>query len=299
MSTTSDPPPKPQIPPFSGATIDRASEPRHHPDQIAALLAADPLAVACDGANVAVEADGTRLARTPWHGDPETAIMLGIEDGRALMAVDLADLSDASVRTMALRDAATALSQPEGGLAAYLVALSAWHRKHPFCSVCGTRSAIVEAGLARKCPNCGASHFPRTDPVVIMTVEFDGQLLMGSRTGWDPDRYSVLAGFISPGETPEEAVVREVQEESGIVSRDAVYVTAQPWPFPASLMLGFHAVADGGVPQPGGDDELSDVRWFAREEVIAMQRGEAPVRLPPAVSIARLLIDRWVAAGGD
>jgi NAD+ diphosphatase len=299
MSAASDPRPTPVRPPFSGATIDRVAEARHDPAQIAALLAADPLAVACDGSNVAVEADGTRLARVPWEGDPEQAVLLGIEHGRALVAVDVADLGDGVVHTVSLREAATALPQSEGGLAAYLVALQAWHRKHPFCSVCGTRTNVYEAGLARRCPNCGASHFPRTDPVVIMTVESEGRLLMGSRTGWDADRYSVLAGFISPGETPEEAVIREVAEESGIIARDAIYVASQPWPFPASLMLGFHAVADGGEPVPGGDGELSDVRWFAREEILAMQRSEATGKLPPTVSIARLLIDLWVDASGD
>lgn len=291
--------------PFSGASIDRAAELRHDPARIAALLADSPLAVASDAASVAVEPDGTRLARVPWEGDPEQAVLLGIESGRALIAVDIADLAnlanldEESVHTVSLRDAAAALPQSEGGLAAYLVALSGWHRKHPFCSVCGTATNVIEAGLARKCPNCGASHFPRTDPVVIMTVASEDRLLMGSRSGWDPDRYSVLAGFISPGETPEEAVVREVGEESGILARDPLYVAAQPWPFPASLMLGFHAVADGGDPAPGGDGELTDVRWFPRDEILAMQRGEASVHLPPAVSIARLLIDLWVDAGAD
>jgi NAD+ diphosphatase len=296
MSAASDQRPTPFRPPFSGATIDRAAESRHDPAQIAALLATDPVAVACDGSSVAVEADGMRLARTPWQGDPEQAVMLGIEDGRALIAVDVADLGGGPVQTVSLRDAATALPQSEGGLAAYLVALQGWHRKHPFCSVCGTATNVHQAGMARKCPNCGASHFPRTDPVVIMAVESEGRLLMGSRTGWDADRYSVLAGFISPGETPEEAVIREVEEESGIIAREARYVASQPWPFPASLMLGFHAEADGGEPVPGGDGELSDVRWFPRAEILLMQRGEASVRLPPAVSIARLLIDLWVDA---
>ncbi len=302
MSATPDSSLTPAPPPFSGATIDRAAELRHDPGQITALLdAAEPFAVACDATNVIVESGGTRLARTSWHGDPENAVLLGIEDGRALFGIDLEGLGDErdAQRTVSLREAASTLSRQEGGLAAYLVSLLGWHRKHRFCSVCGTATLISEAGLSRRCPNCGASHFPRTDPVVIMTVESEGRLLMGSRSGWPADRYSVLAGFIAPGETPEEAVVREVQEESLIVARDAVYVASQPWPFPASLMLGFHAEADGGQqPQPGDDDELSAVRWFPRDEVIAMQRGESEIRLPGEVSIARLLIDLWVARTG-
>ena len=297
MSARSDsrttPPPRP----FTGATIDRAADLRHDPAQIAAVLAqTQPLAVACTASHVVVDDAGTRLTRVPWAGDPDQAVLLGLEDGRALIGVDIDDLNIEPVHTVSLRDAGTALEQTESGLAAYLVALLGWHRRHRFCSVCGTPTLVAEAGLSRRCPDCGASHFPRTDPVVIMTVESDGALLMGSRNGWPSERYSILAGFISPGEAPEEAVVREVQEESGVIARGAVYVASQPWPFPASLMLGFHAEADGAqTPRPGGDDELSDVRWFLREEVVAMQREDGPLHLPPPVSIARFLIDRWVA----
>jgi NAD+ diphosphatase len=292
-------PDEPTLPPFIGADIDRAAEIRHSPERIDALLRhGRPLAIAWDGANVLVEAGGGRLARTPWSGDPESAILLGIQEGRPIVAVDTRGGEvDAGSEPLSLREAGSTLTQAEGGLAAYLVALLAWHRKHPFCSVCGHATELREGGLSRHCPNCGASHFPRTDPVVIMTVESDGRLLMGSRTGWDPSRYSVLAGFVSSGETPEEAVVREVREESGILARDPVYILSQPWPFPASLMLGFHATADGGDPEPGEDEEMSDVRWFTREEVIAMQRGDSELKVPGTVSIARNLIDRWVQGG--
>ena len=127
-----------------------------------------------------------------------------------------------------------------------------------------------------------------------MTVEHEDRLLMGRRGGWPPGRFSVLAGFISPGESAEEAVVREVQEESGIVVHEPVYVSSQPWPFPASLMLGFEAASDGGEPV-AHDGELEEVAWFDLEAVRAAERdGNPALRLPPAVSIARFLIDRWV-----
>jgi NAD+ diphosphatase len=308
MESRSDPRSSLSSPVFSGAAIDRAAELRHDPVQIAALLATtEPVAVIGDATSVLVAGDGTRLARTPWHGDPDDVILLGIEAGRPVLAVDLAELegglgalstdgrrAEDRVRTMSLREAGTALSREESGLAAYLAALMNWHRRHRFCPVCGTETRMAEAGLSRRCPSCGASHFPRTDPVVIMTVASEAGLLMGSRSGWDPERYSVLAGFVASGETPEEAVVREVREESGIEAHDAVYVASQPWPFPSSLMLGFHARAEDGEPRPGGDGELSDVRWFPRAEVAQMQRGESALRLPPEVSIARLLIDAWV-----
>jgi NAD+ diphosphatase len=130
--------------------------------------------------------------------------------------------------------------------------------------------------------------------VVIMTVEHDGHLLLGRRAGWPSPRMSVLAGFVSPGESAEEAVVREVQEESSIVARDPVFVSSQPWPFPASLMLGFHAESDGGEPR-ASDQELDEVHWFDHAEVAAAMREDNPrLKLPPKISIARYLIERWV-----
>jgi NAD+ diphosphatase len=141
---------------------------------------------------------------------------------------------------------------------------------------------------------CDTNHFPRTDPVVIMTVSHEDRLLLGRRAGWPFPRFSVLAGFVSPGESAEEAVVREVQEESGIVARDPMFVSSQPWPFPSSLMLGFDAVADGGEPRTT-DDELEEVHWFSLDDVRAATREDNPdLRLPPPVSIARFLVERWV-----
>jgi NAD+ diphosphatase len=134
--------------------------------------------------------------------------------------------------------------------------------------------------------------------VVIMSVEHDGRLLLGGRAGAPAGRVSVLAGFVSPGESAEEAVIREVREESSIVAHDPVYVTSQPWPFPASLMLGFHAEADGGEPV-ATDGELANVGWYDAATVGAALRGEiAEPVLPPAISIARHLIECWAASHG-
>ena len=197
-----------------------------------------------------------------------------------------------------LREAGAQLAQAEGGLAAYLIALLGWHRRHGFCAACGGTSAIEEGGLARRCRACGELHFPRMDPVVIMLVEHDDRILLGRRAGWPDARYSVLAGFVAPGETLEEAVVREVNEESGIDAYGARYVASQPWPFPASLMLGFEARSDGGEPTLG-DGELEQVGWFHRTDVEAAARSDGgPLKLPPPISIARTLIDGWLARGG-
>jgi NAD+ diphosphatase len=230
-------------------------------------------------------------------------ILLGLEQGHALFAVDLDALPRVSRaelarggRVITLRDAGAILARAEAGLAAYLTALLNWHRMNHFCSNCGTATELREAGYSRRCPNCGAVHFPRTDPVVIMLVASGTRLLLGRHAGWPPRRYSVLAGYVAPGETLEEAVAREVREESGVEVTDPRYVASQPWPFPTSLMLGFEARSDGGEPT-AGDGELEDVRWFTLADVRAAARGESSeLELPPRMSIARQLIERWVAA---
>lgn len=298
---------------LSGARLDRAAKLRTDPRKVAGLRR-DPAArsvFAHDDA-VLVSQDGRTLARFAVPEAPRhVPLLLGLEPGRALFGVELAWLDDRERKGLVersqlrpLREAALTLDPDEGGIAAYLVALANWHRHHSHCANCGAPTDVTEAGLARHCPRCGRSHFPRTDPVVIMLVEHEGRLLLGRRPVWPPGRYSLLAGFVAPGETPEEAVAREVREESGIEVSDARYVAAQPWPFPASLMLGYTARAGGGVPRCA-DGELDDVRWFAREDVQAASAtdadwssepdGKAALLLPPSISIARSLIDWWLA----
>jgi len=292
------------VPPFTGMALDRASTERKDPDWVRRQLT-DPAARAVvAGHDGVVMRDGQppALLRTPLRSDGEP-ILLGLEHGAARFAVDLDALPTADrgaaidgAEVVPLRDAGAVLPPAEAGLAAYVMALLNWHRRHRFCANCGAATDLAEAGYSRQCPRCGATHFPRTDPVVIMTVEHDGRLLLGRRAGWPPGRLSVLAGFVSPGESAEEAVVREVEEESGIVARDAVFVASQPWPFPASLMLGFHAESDGGEPH-AVDGELDEVHWLDLDAVRAATRGDAVgFQLPPSVSVARFLIDRWIAA---
>ncbi len=293
------------LPTFTGMVLDRVSAERKDAEWVQRELrdaGARALTATHDG--VAMTNGGEpSLLRTALPPEArEEPILLGLEGGAPLFAVDLEALSRGEqlemvegADIMPLREAGLVLSPAEAGLAAYVVALLNWHRRHRFCANCGAQTGVAEAGYSRRCPRCGAHHFPRTDPCVIMTVEHDGRLLLGRRAGWPAGRLSVLAGFVSPGEAAEEAVVREVVEESGIVARDPVFVASQPWPFPASLMLGFHAVADGGEPQTR-DGELDEVRWVAREDVRRALAGDDGVfRLPPGVSIARFLIERWAA----
>ena len=294
--------------PFTGMRLDRASTERKDPERVSALLADPSASSLLAGPDSVVLAgpdghDGGALWRAPAVPASATeAILLGLDDDRRpVFAIDLASLPEPERARMidggelvGLRDAGARLPHSEAGLAAYVTGLLNWHRRHRFCANCGSPTDVEEAGHSRHCPRCGAHHFPRTDPVVIMTVEHDGHLLLGRRAGWPAGRCSVLAGFVSPGESAEEAVVREVEEESGIVVRDPVFVTSQPWPFPSSLMLGFDAVSDGGSPS-ALDGELEEVRWFPLAAVRSAIRGENPeLLLPPSISIARYLIERWV-----
>jgi NAD+ diphosphatase len=146
----------------------------------------------------------------------------------------------------------------------------------------------------RICPRCGTHHHPRTDPVVIMLVTDADRVMLGRAPGWPARRYSALAGFVEPGESLEEAVAREVAEESGVQVGRPRYLASQPWPFPASLMLGFEAPWLSGEPAPG-EDEIEDVRWFSRAQIAAAEAGTEPeLLLPPRMAIARRLVEHWL-----
>jgi len=222
------------------------------------------------------------------------AVFLGLSGDRPLFAMDA---EPASGHPAGLREAASELPAEQAALGAYAASLLSWHRRHRFCANCGVATEPVDGGHERHCPACGAHHFPRTDPAVIVRVVDDrDRLLLGRQASWPQGRFSVLAGFVEPGETLEEAVRREVLEESGVVVGEVAYVASQPWPFPSSLMIGFNAVASGGEPRPG-DDELTEVRWFERAEVEAAAAGEGDMVLSPPYSIARRLIDAWLYSG--
>lgn len=310
-------------PAFTGVTLDRASELRASSSRLEDLIT-DPSArsVLSQGDAVLLDPGGRELLRTRLPGpgamrrapdsDGMAPMLLGLEDGRPLFGIEVDWLEESSAGELtragqwtALREAGGLLSPAEGGLGAYLVALTQWHRHHRFCPNCGAATDVVQGGTTRHCPRCLRSHFPRTDPVVIMLVEHDGKLLLGRRPVWPAGRYSLLAGFVAAGESPEAAVVREVLEEAGIEAEGPRYVSAQPWPFPGSLMLGFIAASPGGEPYCA-DGELEDVRWFGRAEVQAaavgqagwsegVKEGEEKLLLPPRVAIARTLIEWWLA----
>jgi NAD+ diphosphatase len=285
---------------FAGEALDRAASRRTDDDWLAQRLA-DPTsrAVLVGSAGVLVAEGGHRSApaEPPLTalGGVREAILLGVDAAGAVFAVDLDALEGPPPpgEVRGLREIVGDLTQAEGGLLAHASALTHWHRSHRFCARCGAATAMAEAGYVRRCPACGAEHHPRTDPVVIMLVTDGDRALVGRQAAWPEGRYSALAGFVEPGESLEEAVAREVAEEAGVSVSAARYRSSQPWPFPASLMIGFHADYAGGEPA-ARDGELEDVRWSTRQELEAARRGQGDLLLPPPDAIARRLIDDWL-----
>lgn len=198
-----------------------------------------------------------------------------------------------------LRRAGAELDARDAGLMVAAVALDNWHRAHPRCPRCGKPTQPSSGGWARVCPADGSEHFPRTDPAIIVLLrDRDDRALLGRQVRWAPGWFSTLAGFVEAGESAEAALRREVAEESGVVvgegDDDICYLGSQPWPFPNSLMLGYHAWTDDPTVQVDGD-EIAEARWFTRDELAAAcEQGE--VRLPPSISIARRLVERWYGA---
>jgi NAD+ diphosphatase len=275
---------------FAGAPLDRAPLERRRPDWLGARRA-DPRARALVLSERGLWVEDGHLLLVPPNGD---SVFLGLAGERPLFAQDAGEAEPERGRPAGLREAATDLPVEEAALAAYAGSLLAWHRRHRFCANCGKPTRYADGGHERHCEACDAQHFPRTDPVVIVRVIDGERLLLGRQASWPEGRFSVLAGFVEPGETLEEAVRREVREESSIEVGEVGYVASQPWPFPSSLMIGFHAVATAGPEPRPRDGELSEVRWFERGEVKAAATGASGIGLPPPYSISRRLIHDWL-----
>jgi NAD+ diphosphatase len=295
---------------FSANPLDRASQHRREPAWISARLE-DPdsrflplwklLALVRQQSAPALAWARSEVRESM---DPDVGpVLLGMRDGIAHFAVDVSPLAEPEAalgvagvaKFQEPRAIAALLPAGEGGILAQARSLVDWHARHRFCSTCGERTRTAEGGYMRACPGCSAQHFPRTDPVVIMLVARGDHCLLGRQSAWPPRMFSALAGFVEPGETLEEAVRREVLEEAGIEVAAVRYHASQPWPFPASLMIG--CIADAASEairiDPG---ELSEARWFSRAEVLkalAAPMGADDLFVPPPMAIAHHLIRAW------
>lgn len=269
------------------------------PDAFAVVIAGDRVVLRRDGDI----ASGLLPGPLSRFGEAGEVVVLGTRDGRPVVAAqygpDLAErlADEPGVSVVDLRTIAVEGLVPEDelGVLAQAKSLLSWHARHRFCANCGTATGSATGGLRRDCPACGTQHFPRTDPVAIMLVTREDGCLLGRQTRFVAGSYSCLAGFISPGETIEDAVRREVMEEAGIQVGRVEYVASQPWPFPSSLMIGCFGEAMSETITIDRT-ELEDARWFARHEVAAMLARTHPDGLitPPPMAIAHHLMQSWI-----
>jgi NAD+ diphosphatase len=288
---------------FSGPYIDRRAEAREDARWLEAALS-DPATTYVVGQGTAhlvhrqPQPHVAFLTRDhPIVGEADTSrqVLLGwFRDARCVLIELEADRSVNGLVPGAtfeeLRPLSPLLRGDEAGLLAYARALSIWRARQRFCGACGAPTISVRAGHCMRCSNegCAQEFFPRIDPAIIVLVTDGERALLGRQPNWPPGRYSTIAGFVEPGESLEDAVAREVMEETGVRVTSVRYDSSQPWPFPSSLMLGFRATAQPGSPvQVSG--ELEDARWFTREQI---DSGEAI--LPPSHSISYRLISTWI-----
>ena len=289
---------------FVDGALDRAD---HLRDAPAALAAAWPRAgvIALDASGQALADAESRLLPLDGAGlaaAPGAAVFLGMRGERAWFFVDAAAHGIEAPSRIELRRAAAHWPAWQATLFAQARALQHWHQRHRHCGACGGTLRFVRAGWLGQCDACGSEHYPRTDQAIIAAITDGERLLLGRQAGWPARRWSVVAGFVEPGETLEQTVAREVMEETGVRVdvASARYLASQPWPFPGSLMLGFIAHAEPDAPQ--ASEELEDARWFGADEVRAgLERdwrdadgsGEGIVLSSP-ISIARHVIRAWL-----
>lgn len=314
---------------FGGSGLDRVAHMRNdaealaaahaHPDAVAILMwRGKPMVHGPEGDKLVFVTLKHPVLDKHLDGGLASLVLLGQDDSGPLFAADVSRWVPEQVDEAALnrfldtslqhhpdfpedhvfaelRQLMTRLNPRHAELAATAKALIGWHAIHPFCARCGTRSDVTHAGWQRTCPNCGAHHFPRTDPVVIMLITQGNAVLMGRSPGWPEGMFSLLAGFIEPGETMEAAVRREVWEEAGVKVGEVGYLASQPWPFPASLMLGCWGRAETReiTIDP---EEIEDAMWVDKSEMMEAFAGRHPVIKPARKgAIAHFLLQNWLA----
>lgn len=285
----------PMTPGFTGGLLDRADRLRHDAEALAAAKSNWRARVLkLDNFDPELTGEG-KLAWGSLADVPEEAelLLIGLEDDRPHFAAFLPGMKAPPGRSMRLFAMLDRFAPGEAATYAAARSLLDWHSRHQFCANCGTQTAMFRAGWGRNCSHCGAEHFPRVDPVVIMIAEHQGRALLGRQPAWPAGRYSALAGFLEPGESMEEAVAREIFEEAGVRVSNVRYIASQPWPFPSSLMIACVAEAEDDAITLD-THELEDAIWVDRAVVQAVLRGEpGPFLPPPPYAIAHTLLSAW------
>lgn len=297
---------------YGGLALDRAHLLRRDGATLRQILATPTLCVVPLWHGRVLVDDRPRAVRL--IGEPaaarraqaEAEVFLGLDGESPWLAVDLSALPgdaehgpemDCGGKFLPLRSIAPALPAPEAAMLAYAKGMLHWHSRHRHCGLCGAPTQPESGGHLRRCSrdSCATEHYPRTDPAIIVLVHDGDRCLLHRQPHWPPGMWSVLAGFVEPGESLEEATAREVFEETGVQVDSVTYLGSQPWPFPSSLMVGFTARYAGGDLRID-PHELEDARWFTRAEVRADFDGDNK-RLPTPDSIARWMMDRWLLEG--
>src|SRR3954447_16265003 len=289
--------------PLSHAAYDRAAHHRSDEGWLAGAWQRGRVVLISSGSATPVTDTGRRAPRPAATAPAGPRRFLGLVDGVPYFAVTAEPDGDS---WLTLREFGARADDLTAGLVVSAVALEQWHQRHGHCPQCGTATVEAQAGWTRTCVADGSEHFPRTDPAVIMLIHDGGdRALLGRGPQWGEGRFSTLAGFVEPGESLEAAVAREVFEEVGVAVRDIHYVASQPWPFPASLMVGFVARLDGDPAITLDPVEMADAAWFTRDEIPqgaewtdSGTRPDEHLRLrgvSPHLSISRYLIDAWLA----
>ena len=311
-------------PALAGPGLDRSADERSEEgllDRLRADAATRVLVVRGDAVPLAADSDADQDGGSSGWGDTgrpaqhpslqlvspgevpdsgEWAFLGRDTEGVPLLSATFAHDSSVSVAAPggwgSLRTIGGALASSEADTFVEALSLGRWLLDAPFCPACGTRTEIRNAGWSRHCPHCGREHFPRTDPAVIVAVtsaQDADLLLLGSNAAWGADRFSCFAGFAEAGESLESTVLREVHEEAGVEVGDLRYRGSQAWPYPRSLMVGFHATAIDDAAARADGDEIAEVRWFTRDEIGAALAGQGDLLLPGRASIAHRLIADW------
>jgi NAD+ diphosphatase len=288
--------------PYTGNPLDRRSDKRADTAWLAEMLKTARILPVFQGQVLVTGSPVLKAAVLPLEscagltapGAP--LVFLGTDEEIAYFALEIAQPEGfaAAGEFRDLRGASLFLRRKDLAILSQAKGMLEWHARHGFCSRCGAKTEIADAGTKRVCPLCSAEHFPRTDPAVIMLATYGECCLLARNVNWTPDFYSCLAGFMEPGESIEEAVRRELNEEAGVVAGRVRYVASQPWPFPAALMLGCYAEAESDVLtlDPG---EIADAVWYTRAEARALLDGQIENRRGPMkAAIAWHLIDGWV-----